>query len=97
MGSLDKPPLARHPNHQEQVAVCAVALHYLHPNAGMKQYEYGRTQPCERGSGQQELAVETYRVKTKINNNHDIHKTQSFLPKTQENLLSVRLSRIRSC
>jgi hypothetical protein len=45
----------------------------------MKQYEYGRTQPCERGSGQQELAVETYRVKTKIINNHVIHKTQSLL------------------
>jgi hypothetical protein len=32
---------------------------------------------AQRDSGQQELAVETYRVKTKINNNHDIHKTQS--------------------
>ncbi len=71
--------VARHPYHQEQVAVRAVALHYSHPNAGMKQHEYGRTKPCEQGSGQQELAVETYRVKTTINNNHDIQKTQSLL------------------
>jgi hypothetical protein len=34
---------------------------------------------CERGSGHQELAVKTQRVKTKINNNYDIHKTKSLL------------------
>jgi hypothetical protein len=49
MGPLGKPPasLALLPSrtHQEPVAVGAVALHSSNINAGMKQYNRGRTQP----------------------------------------------------
>jgi hypothetical protein len=44
-GHLTNPQLAQHPYRQEPVAVCAVALHSLQPNAHMKQYECGCTQP----------------------------------------------------
>jgi hypothetical protein len=44
MGLLGKPP-AWHSYRQEPVAVRAVALHPSIANAGMKQYECGRTQP----------------------------------------------------
>jgi hypothetical protein len=39
------PQLAWHSYSKEPVAVGAVTLHSSHPNAGMKQYECGRTQP----------------------------------------------------
>jgi len=39
------PQLAWHSYGQEPVAIRAVALHSSHPNAGMEQYECGRTQP----------------------------------------------------
>jgi hypothetical protein len=44
-GHLTNPQLAWHSYRQEPVAVRAVTLHSSHPDAGMKQYECGRTQP----------------------------------------------------
>jgi hypothetical protein len=44
-GHLANPQLAWHSYRQEPVAVRAVALHSSNSNAGMKQYESGRTQP----------------------------------------------------
>ncbi len=45
MGHLANPQLAWHSYRQEPVAMRAVTMHSLHPNASMKQYECGRTQP----------------------------------------------------
>ncbi len=44
-GPLTNPQLVWHSYRQEPVAVRAVTLHSSHPNASMKQYECGRTQP----------------------------------------------------
>jgi hypothetical protein len=43
----ENPQLAQHSYRQEPVAVLAF-LHSPHTNAGMKQYECGRTQPLLR-------------------------------------------------
>jgi hypothetical protein len=44
-GHLANPQLAWHSYRHEPVARRAVALHSSHPNASMKEYECGSTQP----------------------------------------------------
>jgi hypothetical protein len=45
LGHLANPQLTWHSYHQEPVTINAVTLHSSNSNAGMKQYECGRTQP----------------------------------------------------
>ncbi len=64
---MTNPQLAQHSYRQEPVAICIVALHSSHPNAGMKQYECGHTQPLmNEAVVNGKLAVETYKVKTSV-------------------------------
>jgi hypothetical protein len=81
MGPLGKPPasLALLPSTASSRMRSNPA--FLAPHADMKQYECGHTQPLLwTRQCQQKLAVENWRVKTKINNNYDKHKTQLLIP-----------------
>ncbi len=72
-GYLTNPQLTQH---SEPVAVLA-SLHSSHPNASMKQYECGRTQPllCTRQRSRGKLQSKPKGLRQNINNNHDIHNT----------------------
>ncbi len=69
MGSLDKSQLAQHPYRHEPVAVLA-SLHSSHPNASMKQYECGHTQPLlcmrQQSTGNQRPKPKGFRQKLLI-------------------------------
>jgi hypothetical protein len=71
IGLLGKPQLAQHSYHQEPVAVLTF-LRSPHANAGMKQYECGRTQPllC-MGQNHGKLAVDKILIKIIIRAIHN--------------------------